>query len=287
MSFPEPRSWREGDRLAVNGAPQRIVPFVVGFEVIAEAISVAGGSRFRHLLEPVTAVAVVFDEGWVLIDGGFDPARIRDRERRIASFDYENYTAVVPAGDPLVDQVAAAGLEWSALAAALLTHAHFDHTGAARMLAPHQPLIMQRREWQHVVTTTDPRMDFLFVDDVVRPGLDVIVLDGDVELAPGLAALDTAGHTPGHQSFAVTLPDRTVVLAGDAADLRINIDSILPTGATVGADGDALAVRAIERLAALDAHHATEVWPAHDPDWEPWQRALDAAVAQAKESSDS
>lgn len=137
--------------LPVRGRPQRLVPLVVGFEVIAEAISIAGGSGFRHLLEPVTAAAVVFDDGWVLIDGGFDPSRVRDRQLRSASFDYENYTAVVPAGDPLVDQVTALGLAWSDLAGAVLSHAHFDHTGAARLLSAEQPLVMQRADRKSVV----------------------------------------------------------------------------------------------------------------------------------------
>lgn len=258
------------------GRPRRLVPLVLGYEVIAEGVSVAEGSRFRHLLEPVTAVAVVFDEGWVLLDGGFDPARIRDRERRVRAFDYENYTPVVPPGDPLLDQIAAAGLRWDALVFAAVTHAHFDHTGASRMLAPHQPLVLQRAEWEHTTTVADQRRAFVFADDLRREGLVVVLLDGDTELAPGLTAIDTSGHTPGHQSFVIELPDRAVVIAGDAADLRRNIEQMVPTGATVGDDGPALAERAIRRLHDLDALPDVEVWPAHDPDFAPWRAVIDA-----------
>ncbi|MFJ6654383.1 N-acyl homoserine lactonase family protein [Microbacterium sp. NPDC091313] len=258
------------------GRPRRLVPLVLGYEVIAEGISVAAGSRFRHLLEPVTGAAVVFDRGWVLLDGGFDPARIRDRERRVRAFDYENYAPVVPPGDPLVDQIAAAGLAWDDLVFAAVTHAHFDHTGGARMLHPHQPLVMQRAEWEHATTVADPRAAFVFADDLRRDGLSVVLVDGDTELAPGLTAIDTAGHTPGHQSFVIDLADRTVVLAGDAADLRRNIDRIIPTGATVGEDGPALAERAIRRLHDLDVRPGVQVWPAHDPDFAPWREVIDA-----------
>ena len=230
--------------LAVGGRPQRLEPLVVGFEVIAEGISVSGGSRFRHLLEPVTAAAVVFDEGWVLVDGGFDPRRVRDRAVRSRSFDYENYTAVVPPGDPLVDQVAELGLDWEHLSGAVLTHAHFDHTGAARLLGPTHPLIMQRAEWAHVVDVADERAAFMFREDVERDGLTVVLVDGDAELAPGLHVLDTSGHTPGHQSVVVELPDRTIVLAGDAADLRVNIERGIPCGSTVGTHGPASAAAA-------------------------------------------
>jgi N-acyl homoserine lactone hydrolase len=261
--------------LAVSGMPRRLEPLVVGFEVIAEAISVSGGSGFRHLLEPVTAAAVVFDEGWVLIDGGFDPRRVRDRALRSRSFDYENYTAVVPPGDPLVDQIAGLGLDWAHLAAAVLSHAHFDHTGAARLLAPGQPLIMQRAEWDHVTSVDDERAAFLFREDLEREGLSVLLVDGDTALAPGLRVLDTAGHTPGHQSVVVELPERTVVLAGDAADLRANIERGISCGSTVGATGPAAAEAAIRRLQALDAAPGVEVWPGHDPEWGPWREVID------------
>lgn len=261
--------------LAVGGVPRRLEPLVVGFEVVAEAIAVSGGSRFRHLLVPVTAAAVVFDEGWVLVDGGFDPRRVRDRALRSRSFDYENYAAVVPPGDPLVDQIAELGLDWSHLAGAVLSHAHFDHTGAARLLSPTQPLIIQRAEWQHLTTVDDERAAFLFRDDLERDGLAVVLLDGDTELAPGLWVIDTAGHTPGHQSVVVELPGGTVVLACDAADLRANIERGIPCGSTVGASGPAKAEAAIRRLQAMDAEPGVQVWPGHDPEWGPWREVID------------
>lgn len=267
--------WSEVPPLAVGGRPRRLVPLVLGYEPISEALSVRGGNAFSYLMEPVTAAAVVFDEGWMLLDGGFDPARVRDAAQRRASFDYQNYTPIVPAGDPLVDQIAEAGLSWRALAAAALSHAHFDHTGAARLLEPHQPFILQSREWDHVRTTPSERDAFLFRGDFEHPGLVLALIDGDVELAPGVQAIATPGHTPGHQSFVVELPDRVVVLAGDAADLRRNVADRLPPGSVARAADAELAERAVERLADLDARPDTEVWPSHDPEWQPWRRVIE------------
>lgn len=262
--------------LRLSGRPRRVVPMVVGFEAVAEAVSVHGGSGFRHLMEPVTAVAVVFDAGWVLVDGGFDPARIRDRAVRTASFDYENYAPIVPPGDPLVDQIAEAGLALDELAAVLLSHAHFDHTGGARLLAPDRPLLLQRREWEHVRHVTDARTAFLFRDDLDRDGLTLGLLDGDTVLADGLTALDTSGHTPGHQSFVIELPGRTIVLAGDAADLLGNVEHGVRCGSTVGDDGPERADRAVARLSALHRASDTEVWPAHDPAFPVWRAIVDS-----------
>lgn len=268
--------WELVAPLAVGGRPRSVVPLVLGFEPICEAVSIRGGSAFRHLMEPVTAAAVVFDRGWVLLDGGFDPSRVRDPARRAASFDYENYLPIVPPGDPLADQVAQAGLGWGDLAAAAISHAHFDHTGAARLLRRGQPLLMQRREWEHVCAVPSERAAFLFREDFDHPDLTIVLLDGDAELAPGLTAIDTAGHTPGHQSFAIELPGRTVVLAGDAADLRANLERRLPTGSTALPEDDRRAEAAIGRLADLDAQDAVDVWPAHDPEWGPWREVIDA-----------
>ncbi|SDZ42411.1 N-acyl homoserine lactonase family protein [Herbiconiux ginsengi] len=269
-------TWAAVAPLRLGGRPQRLVPLVVGYEPIPEGVSLRGGSWFRYLMEPVTAVAIVFDEGWFLVDGGFDPVRIRDRDLRVASFDYENYLPIVPPGDPLVDQIAEAGLDWNDLAAAAITHAHFDHTGAARLLAPDQPLLLQRAEWEHVGATVDEREAFLFAADLRRVGLSIVTLDHDTRLAPGLTAIDTAGHTPGHQSFVIELADRTIVLAGDAADLRRNITHGVGCGSTVGADGPRLAESAAARLHALDETPGVEVWPAHDPDWEPWRTIIES-----------
>lgn len=268
--------WADAEPLALEGRPQRLVPLVLGFEPISEAISVRGGSSFAYLMEPVTAAAVVFDRGWVLLDGGFDPSRVRDPVRRAASFDYENYLPILPPGDPLVDQIAEAGLQWRDLAAAAISHAHFDHTGAARLLRRDQPLLMQRREWDHVRTAPSERAAFLFRGDFDHPELTIALVDGDVSVAPGLTALDTAGHTPGHQSFAIELPGRAVVLAGDAADLRVNIERRLPTGSTAAPEDEPRADAAIRRLADLDTRDGVEVWPGHDPEWGPWREVTDA-----------
>ncbi|MFT4083845.1 MAG: MBL fold metallo-hydrolase [Nocardioides sp.] len=269
------RGQADAPPLAVAGRPRRVVPMVLGYEPIPEAISLEGGSGFRYLLEPVTAAAIVFDEGWILVDGGFAPA-LRALTRGGGPFEYENYLPIVPTVDPLREQIAVAGLALDGLAALLLTHAHFDHTGGARLLERHQPLLLQRREWEYVLGVEDERAAFVFADDLVRPGLGIVLLDGDAVVAPGLRVIDTAGHTPGHQSIVVELAEGTIVLAGDAADLRTNIDRRVATGATAGEDGPSAARRAIALLADLDERPGTTVWPAHDPDWSPWRAAVDA-----------
>jgi N-acyl homoserine lactone hydrolase len=257
--------------LDVGGMPRHLHRFVLGYEPIPESVSIHGGDPSRYLLEPVTAVAVCYPEAWVLLDSGFNVDTVRDPERRAAQYNYDSYTAIVPPGDPLVDQVRQAGLSWDRLAGCALSHLHLDHSGGLRLLEHGPPVILQRAEWTFATTVAD-RQHVYARDDYLRPGLDIRLVDGDTVLAPGLTALDTRGHTPGHQSFQVDLPDRVVVLACDAADLRANITERRRCGWTASPELETAAQQAIERLRRLDRTDGIEVWPGHDPNW--WTSGL-------------
>jgi glyoxylase-like metal-dependent hydrolase (beta-lactamase superfamily II) len=267
---PTVRNWTPGSHLAVTGRPERLVRFVLGYEPIPESISIVGGDPYRILFEPVTAVGVVYRDGWVLLDSGFNIDTIRDPEARAAHFNYDSYTAVVTPGDPLVDQVAAAGLSFESLAGCAISHVHLDHTGGLRLLVNGPPVIFQRPEWEFGTTEAGLK-HAVFTDDYVREGLDIVLIDGDTELADGLSAIDTKGHTPGHQSFVIELPETTVVLACDAADLHDNITQSRACGTTAYPHQEADAHAAIVRLHELDAQDGVEVWPGHDPSWWAWE----------------
>ena len=252
------------------GRPRRIVPLVLGWEPIPESVSLRGGDPARFLLEPVTGAAVVHDEGWVLVDGGFHLDRVRDPAARAAWYDHESYTAVVAPGDALVEGIAAAGLDPAALALCVLSHVHLDHTGGLRLAPPGTPVVLQRREWEWLRSGVG-RRETVVPPDVLEADVRVVLVDGDTELAPGLTVLDTRGHTPGHQSVRIDLPDRTVVLACDAADLERNISTRTACGWVARADLAGDAQRAVDRLADLSALPGVEVWPGHDPAWGAWQ----------------
>ncbi|WP_062461334.1 N-acyl homoserine lactonase family protein [Demequina soli] len=259
--------------LPVSGAPLALHPFVVGYEPMRESMSIHGGDQSRHLLEPVTAVAVEYVDGWVLLDTGFNVAVVRDPERRREVFNYDSYTAVVPLGDPLLDAVAGAGLAWRDLAGCAISHIHLDHTGGIRHVPAGVPVILQRREHMWLESGAGIR-DVVLPSDVIDAGERVRVIDGETVLASGLTALDTHGHTPGHQSFRVELASgRTVVLACDAADLLDNLDSRRRCSVVPVAGAEQAAQDAVERLADMRGP-GVEVWPGHDPASWPWDATM-------------
>jgi len=132
----------------------------------------------------------------------------------------------------------------------LLTHYDIDHTGAAA-------------EWQRrtgarawigaadaailtgaVPATTPLRQVTSRIARAELPG-NLRLLDGDAELWPGLSALHTPGHTPGHHSFRAG----RVLFAGDTAVLaKGRLES--PPALLMTSPGQALADLA--RLRTLD-----------------------------------
>lgn len=262
----------------LKGSPRRLYAFQYGWEPVPESVSLRGGSEDIYLFEPVTGAAVVYDEGWVLIDTGLNPEILRDPEQRAAHY---RYAAVgcVPRGDPLLRQIEAAGLSLRDLALCAVSHLHCDHGGGLRHLIDGPPVVIQRSE--HAFAMDEAGLEHAyFRSDYDRPGLKWRLIEGEVELAPGLRTLPTFGHTPGHQSFVVELPaSGAIVLACDAADLRRNIEQVIPCGELTHPHLADAAARSIERLHWLDQQPRTEVWPGHDPDFWATRRAPPAAYA--------
>ena len=135
---------------------------------------------------------------------------------------------------------------------------------------------VQRAEYD--AAEADPRRSEqtcgMFRIDWDDPAMDWRFLDGDAEIAPGVDAVLTAGHTAGHQSFVVRLDSRRergqthrwpgYVFACDAADLQENLDGDRPVSAGDGRP-DEVTVEAIRRLKAIAVANGFRVLPGHDP----------------------
>jgi N-acyl homoserine lactone hydrolase len=249
--------------VTLSGRPGRLYFFNFGWETMEEAISQPGGSWDRFILEPITGAAVVFDDGWVLVDTGSNPEIVRDLALR-----NEHYTRAhlpsLPQGDPLLRQLEAARLDLDDLAFCAMSHLHCDHSGGLRHLVNGPPIFIQKREHEYAFGPAGLNEAY-FRTDYAREGLDWQRIEGEQELAPGFRSLPTFGHTPGHQSFVVELPTQTIVLACDAADLKSNIDEVVAPGFQPTPELGRHAQQSIELLHRLDKTEGTEVWPGHDP----------------------
>lgn len=246
-----------------------LIPLTLGWEDIPLRVSIEGAPPDERIVEPVPGVLVRCDGGWVLLDTGFNPALIRDPALR-RRFHRRGMAPILPGdGDPLEVALEANGLDFDDVWAVALSHLHNDHAGGVRHFAGRAPVHLQRRELDFaLVDNPVPSHHGMFRIDFDDPTIGWELADGDAEIAPGLTAVSTPGHTPGHQSFVVDFDPSVggggVVLAFDAADLRRNIDEEISVGGRVEATPEE-AVEQVRRLKAIASERGYELIPGHDP----------------------
>ncbi|MDT7669299.1 MAG: N-acyl homoserine lactone hydrolase [Pseudonocardiales bacterium] len=249
---------------------REIVLLTLGWEELPKSVSVYGAPEHERLREPVPGVLLRCDGGWLLLDTGFNTALIRDLALRRRYHGREGYRAVLPGpGEPIEEALDAVGIDIGEIYAVGLSHLHLDHAGGLKLFAGRVPVHTQRRELEYGLSDhPDPERHAIYRVDFDDPAHDWRLADGDAEIAPGVTAVLTAGHTPGHQSFVVDLDDSIggggYVFAFDAADLTENIEHELPIGGTVHVHPSET-VEPIRRLKAIAAEKGYPLVPGHDP----------------------
>ncbi|MCR4441701.1 MAG: N-acyl homoserine lactonase family protein [Peptococcaceae bacterium] len=93
----------------------------------------------------------------------------------------------------------------------ILTHLHFDHVALAKRFSS-AVFIVQRKELEfarnpHVFCAVDYNPAYF-------EGLNMRLVDGDVQIMPGVKALFTPGHSPGGQSVQVETGSGRAIIAG-------------------------------------------------------------------------
>jgi len=248
---------------------RRIVLLTLGWEELPKSISWHGAPDTERLREPVPGVLLEVDGGWLMLDTGFNTSLIRDPWLARRYHGREGYHAVLPPGDgePVEAALAAHGIDLDDVHAVAVSHLHVDHGGGLKLFAGRVPVHAQRRELEFGL---GPRAEENAVlrCDFDDPRIDWRLADGDVEIAPGVTAIATYGHTPGHQSFMVELDESVggggFVFAFDAADLAENIEHEHPVGAFVDTTPEEVAAQ-IRKLKALAASRGFRIVPGHDP----------------------
>ena len=245
-----------------------IICLTLAWDQIPESVSLEGGSD-RILREPVCAILVRTSLGWVLLDTGTDARRFRGANPARDLYAPAGLPEFPTEGDPLLDALAEHGLVPSDIAVAAISHLHFDHSGGLRHLAAAGAEVCIQRSELAFAMHEARREDAYLRDDYDDPAIRWRLLDGDAVIAPGVDAVFTPGHTPGHMSYRVTTPERSWLFAMDAIDLQAGIDLDRVVG-TWAREQDAPAVRTShDRLTALAraegallvAGHCPVTWP--------------------------
>ncbi|MCX7287266.1 MAG: MBL fold metallo-hydrolase [Rhodobacterales bacterium] len=118
----------------------------------------------------------------------------------------------------------------------ILSHGHIDHVGSLPVFA-HAPIVMTRAE------RSDPRPRYFGTARPMDwPDAAYTLIDTDTRVCHGLTLIPTPGHTPGHLSAILDLPETgRVILAADAINRASEpgegfADALDPAAAKASAD---------------------------------------------------
>jgi N-acyl homoserine lactone hydrolase len=204
---------------------------------------------------PVTCYLVRTGEATILFDTGLSPRAVPGLRRNdpLARFTDD---------DLLVHRLDRIGLDAGDVDMVVLSHLHYDHAGGAALF-PKSELIVQTDEYAYAHYPASFFAGFYYRKNFDLPGYRWRLLDGDAELVPGVTVLRTDGHTPGHQSLLVELPDSgPVILAADSCYWQEHIETERPPGVVWN---PTLAMHSIKRLKTLARLVDGRIFPGHDP----------------------
>jgi len=164
----------------------------------------------------------------------------------------------------IVDQLAKLDLKVEQIKYVGISHYHGDHTGQVGSF-PNATLLIGSREWDAITAPKPaegvnykPFEHWIKGEGKVEP----LAVDKDVFGDGSVIVLRTPGHTPGHQSLLVKLPQMgAVVISGDAVHFRENYDT---DGVPVFNFDRAQTVASIERLKKIAANLKATVIIQHD-----------------------
>ncbi|WAC48266.1 N-acyl homoserine lactonase family protein [Asticcacaulis sp. SL142] len=240
---------------------RRLFVLLCGFEFIPKTVSTKDrGGRFI-LSAPVCAYLLDTSHGWVMLDCGMNEDTLADPDQVRKKFlDLGLMPPVVRRDHRLDRQFEAIGIGYEDVKHVILSHLHLDHCGSLKRFR-HARISLQRREFDYAFS--EYAGFAYFREDYSMPDMDWDLKDGDWDAMPGLELLDTAGHTPGHQSAIITLPSgQTIVLPFDAGDLQENFDHERLPGEC---SDEVAALAAIRRLKSLTVDRSAKMILFHDP----------------------
>jgi glyoxylase-like metal-dependent hydrolase (beta-lactamase superfamily II) len=142
----------------------------------------------------------------------------------------------------------------------IISHLHWDHC-YGNIELPNARFLVQRKEVAYAIAPCP--CDAPIYETELHPvhflkAFDRFdIIDGDLEVAPGVHCICLPGHTPGLQGALVETASGRVMIASDHCPLYENYDSLVPTGIIHDLEAWYASTRKIRRL-------ADRILPGHD-----------------------
>ena len=154
----------------------------------------------------------------------------------------------------LTASLAALGVKGADVRYVAISHVHPDHAGNVDEF-PDATLLIQKAEWDYAMTL--PQKPF-------SPTRKAQLIEGDKDLFGdgSVMLLSTPGHTPGHQSLLLRLPETgAVLLTGDAVHFQDNWENRRVPRFNTDKDQT---LASMQRIADFLAKEQAKLWINHD-----------------------
>jgi N-acyl homoserine lactone hydrolase len=206
---------------------------------------------------PILAYLIETRQGRVLFDVGCDYHKLSTPAALAQWYGPDDFLMGPPQMEEdqrLPAHFARLGLTPEDIDLVFLSHLHFDHAGGLYELCGAE-VHAHEDEFHAARKPADNAYFAPDFDDNYRWRLQ----QDDYDLVSGLRAINTPGHTAGHVSPMIELPDGApVILAGDAADLNENIAAEIAHGFCRRGRGD-LATNSIRKLKKVAVETSAEL----------------------------
>ncbi|MFP4034169.1 MAG: N-acyl homoserine lactonase family protein [Desulfovermiculus sp.] len=106
----------------------------------------------------------------------------------------------------------------------VMTHLHFDHCGVVHLFE-NARIVVQKTEWETAFNPV-PVARAVYEQSLFASleSMDLVLIDGEREIADGITTIMLPGHTQGMQGLYVRTKAGTIVLAGDLAYCNYNLN---------------------------------------------------------------
>lgn len=136
-------------------------------------------------------------------------------------------------GDPLIDNLAAAGVRPDQIDLVINTHLHFDHAGGNTKILdgksvvtfPNARYIVQAAELAHAANPTERDRASYFEENFlpVQQSGQWRAISGDTEILPGISTISIPGHNANIQAIKVTGGGKNIFFVADLIPTRHHI----------------------------------------------------------------
>lgn len=223
---------------------------------------------------PVPFFLIQHPKGNLLYDTGLAKELLEDPDKHWGIV-AKGYKVLMTKEQYCTAQLAQIGITPDDINYVVMSHLHMDHTGGLREF-PKAKILVQRREMEWAYTADwyqkaayiradfDRRLKYEFIEGLEQNPYDVF---GDGSVTVWL----TPGHTPGHQTLLVKLPDSgSFMLTGDACYTSEILNKKVLPGVCWNAQEAVKSVKMIQHM----RDNGVTIVCGHDPEeWQQWKKA--------------